>query len=207
MAETFNQIRINAGISYLRFRRYLELIFIIIMFPVILILFLLFSIMVFIDSGNRIIYKQTRIGLNGKPFIMYKFRTMRAIPKFQNNYFLHQRDRVTSFGKFLRKHRLDELPQIWNVLKGDMSLIGPRPEAIELYYYFLNAIPDYLNRTMITPGITGWAQANYAHTLTIEGNKEKLKYDIYYINHLSIKLDLIIIIKTLKVIFTGKNSE
>ncbi|MCL5990749.1 MAG: sugar transferase [Bacteroidetes bacterium] len=107
----------------------------------------------------------------------------------------------------MRKHKLDELPQVWNVMKGDMSIIGPRPEMIEAYFYFLNSIPDYSKRKIIPQGITGWAQVNYNHTLTVEGNSRKLEFDIFYINNLSLKLDLIILIKTMKTVFTGNNSE
>lgn len=207
ITEQKNNVPVNEGNNYLFLRRILEVFLLFLISPIIILLFLILSFVVFIDSRGKIIYSQVRVGKNGKPFTMYKFRTMNEMPKCQNNYFVHQKSRVTKPGNFLRKHRLDELPQVWNILKGDMSFIGPRPEIIELYFYFLNSIPEYFNRTIILPGITGWAQVNYYHTMTIEGNSEKLKYDMYYMNNISLKLDLIILLKTLKVVIIGKNSE
>ena len=205
--ESLKQININVENKYFFFRRCLELLSIFLVSPLILILFLILTFIVFIDLRRNIIYKQIRVGMNGKPFTMYKFRTMKECPKYRNDYFAHQKERVTKLGDFLRKHKLDELPQVWNVMKGDMSIIGPRPEMIEAYFYFLNSIPDYSKRKIIPQGITGWAQVNYNHTMSVEGNSRKLEFDIFYINNLSLKLDLIILIKTMKTVFTGNNSE
>ena len=207
MTEIQTQDSIIIRRNYLLIRRCIELISIVILSPILLTLFLLISVIVLIDMKKDIIYKQVRAGKNGKPFTMYKFRTMKELPRCRNNYFCHQKDRVTKFGYFLRVHRLDELPQAWNVMKGEMSFIGPRPEMIESYFYYLGSIQDYSKRTLIEQGVTGWAQVNYNHTMTMEGNKIKLNYDIYYINNVSFKLDCIILLKTLKTVITGKNSE
>ncbi len=121
---------------------------------------------------------------------------MRCCKENPDNFFIHPVDNVTKFGNFLRKHRLDEIPQLINVLKGDMSLIGPRPEIFELYLYFSNSIPYYYQRKLVLPGCTGWAQINLPHSLDLDSTKEKLDYDLQYLNNISIKIDLKILFRT-----------
>ncbi len=194
---------VNPSNLAFQLRHAIEIIFMIIISPVIIFLFLVISCLVFFDFRGKIIFKQARAGKDGQLFMMYKFRTMKDMHSGINNYFIHQDERVTRLGSFLRKHRLDEFPQLLNVLKGEMSIIGPRPEIYELYKVFSALIPKYKIRKIIPQGITGWSQVNMAHTVTIEGNIKKLEFDKFYISNLSPRMDFMIIFKTIKYMFTG----
>ena len=183
--------------AYLNRRRIIEIMLIIAVMPVMAGLCLVIAILILIDSrGGSVFFRQKRAGKDGKPFMIYKFKTMRCCEEKLDNFFTHPVENVTKFGNFLRKHRLDELPQLINVLRGDMSLIGPRPEIYELYLYFSNCIPYYYQRKLILPGCTGWAQINLPHSLDLDSTKEKLDYDLYYLNNISIKLDIMILFRT-----------
>lgn len=170
--------------------------------------FLLFiSLLIKIDSPGTIFYSQTRIGRGGKPFRLWKIRTMVLDADKNNVYWTTDNDtRITRCGKFLRKVRIDEAPQLVNILKGDMSLIGPRPEAVNLVEMYQKNIPYYMMRHMVTPGITGWAQINYPYGNSIEDTREKLKYDFYYIKNRSLILDAIILLRTIRTVLTGKGA-
>lgn len=152
------------------------------------------------DSPGNAIYKQERLGLKGKPFVLYKFRSMRQDAEKNGAQWATDNDpRVTPFGKKLRATRLDELPQLWNILKGDMSVVGPRPERECFYYEFEKDVPDFWDRLQIMPGLTGWAQINGGYELT---PAQKLVYDKEYMQKRSLLMDAKIILKTIKVVFT-----
>jgi exopolysaccharide biosynthesis polyprenyl glycosylphosphotransferase len=158
------------------------------------------------DSGRPAIFRQTRVGCENRPFTIYKFRTMYALPAGrQDDLYARAKDpRITPLGRWLRKLRLDELPQLINVLKGDMSLIGPRAEWIRCVERYEGKIPSYHLRHLVKPGITGWAQVNYPYGESEEDALQKLKYDLYYIRHYSLRLDAMIVLKTLHIMLWGK---
>jgi exopolysaccharide biosynthesis polyprenyl glycosylphosphotransferase len=160
---------------------------------------------IFFNRGS-LFYSQVRVGLHNRPFTIYKFRTM--IPDAEKNtgaVWAHQNDaRITFFGKWLRKTRLDELPQFWNILSGEMNLIGPRPERPEFVEKLLKTIPFYNTRHIVKPGITGWAQVNYKYGSNESDSLRKLQYDLFYIKYRSILLDMIILLRTLGVVVKFK---
>ncbi len=161
------------------------------------------ALLIKLTSKGNVFYKQKRVGLNGKEFILYKFRTMvKDASKLGEAWTLKNDNRITPVGRWLRKYRLDELPQLINILKGEMSLIGPRPEAVELVAKFKKEIPFYEYRYLVKPGISGWAQVNFENTCSVEGAFEKLQYDLYWIKNKNIFLDLLIFFKSIKVIVT-----
>jgi exopolysaccharide biosynthesis polyprenyl glycosylphosphotransferase len=167
-------------------------------------LFLLIALAIRIVDGAPIFYSQLRIGIYQHPFILHKFRTMRVGSDQQDRYTREGDSRVTRIGSFLRKTRLDELPQLWNVLLGDMSMIGPRAEWVKLVADYEKEIPHYHFRHLVKPGITGWAQVNYPYGASLEDTLEKLSYDLHYIRNFSMRLDAEVVLKTLYVIFFGK---
>ncbi len=152
-----------------------------------------------LDSGLPVFYSQERLGKGGSVFRIYKFRTMRQDAEMDGKPRLAQKHdpRITRVGNFLRVTRLDELPQFWNVLRGDMSLVGPRAERPELVAEFQKQIPFYRARLLVKPGLTGWAQVNYGYVATVEDTAVKLEYDLYYIKHRSLWLDVFIILRTI----------
>jgi len=160
------------------------------------------AIAVRLESPGGVLYRQERVGLNGRTFMLLKFRSMRAdaekdgVPQWA----AVNDQRVTRVGAFIRKVRIDEIPQIVNVLKGDMSFIGPRPERAFFVEELRQAIPYYFERHRVKPGISGWAQLNYPYGASIEDAKEKFQYDLYYIKNYSLFLDLIVLIQTVRVI-------
>ncbi|MGL5905032.1 MAG: sugar transferase, partial [Cetobacterium sp.] len=155
--------------------------------------------------SNPAFFKQNRIGISGEVFQIVKFRSMRLHdPNEHSKYASEKDDRITAVGKFIRKTRLDELPQIINVLNGDMSFVGPRPEWDELGRDYEKKINMYKLRYAVKPGLTGWAQVMYPYGASLDDAKKKLEYDIYYIKHQNIALDIIILFKTVKVVLFGK---
>ena len=151
------------------------------------------------------IYTQKRVGLNGRVFKIYKLRSMYIDAEKDGPKWASENDeRITKVGRIIRKTRIDELPQLVNILKRDMSIIGPRPERPELIKDFIKYIPDFNDRLLVKPGITGWAQVNGGYSLT---PKEKLEFDKYYIQNRGFKLDLLIIVKTIIVIFTRNGAR
>jgi len=163
---------------------------------------------ILVDSGRPIFYKQIRLGKGGQQYNMIKFRTMRqdAEPDGQPQWAEENDRRATRFGRFLRKTHLDEIPQFINVLRGEMSLVGPRAERPELVDWFQQHVPFYRARLLVKPGITGWAQVNQSYAATIDETIEKLEYDLYYITHRSIWMDLRVILRTPKMVlgFRGR---
>lgn len=170
---------------------------------------LITAIVIRLDSPGPILFRQKRVGYRGKEFTVIKFRTMRASsapPESASIDDLITRpedNRITTVGRFLRFSRIDELPQLINILRGDMSLIGPRPEATGLSEWYKADVPFYRYRHIVKPGITGWAQVNQGHVAGIDDIKTKLQYDFYYIRNFSIWLDILIVMKTVKTMLTG----
>ena len=164
-------------------------------------LFPIIAILVKLDSKGPVYYKQERWGVNNQPIICYKFRTMQ-VNKSEDDFEQTTRNdpRVTSLGKILRKFSLDELPQFINVLKGDMAIIGPRPERPVFVEQIAASIPLYQTRHVIKPGLTGWAQVNYPYGTNLEDSLMKLRYDLYYIKHRSLFLDVNIVVKTMSTV-------
>ena len=152
------------------------------------------------SPDGPILFKQNRIGKNNKSFICYKLRSMKTNIDFVNHYEQENDPRVFKWGKFMRKTRIDELPQLWNVIKGDLHLIGPRAEWDELVKKYEKKIPYYHNRHINAPGITGWAQVNYPYGVNSKDSYQKLMYDLYYYKHWSIWFEIKIIFHTIKVI-------
>lgn len=160
-------------------------------------------------SSGPAVFRQERIGQNGKPFVMMKFRSMYEDAEARTGpvWATENDPRITPFGRFLRKSRLDEIPQFINVLKGEMSLVGPRPERAHFIETLRKEIPWYVRRIKMKPGITGWAQVKHKYDATIEDVKQKVTYDLYYFENMSIALDLKIILRTVLVVFTGKGAH
>lgn len=156
------------------------------------------ALLIYSDSPGSIFYSQIRVGLNGRPYRIYKLRSMEPNAESETGAVFAQKNdmRVTRAGKFMRKTRLDELPQLWNILKGDMSMIGPRPERPEHVERLQEKIPFYRTRHIIRPGVTGWAQVKYGYGATDDDALVKLQYDLYYIRHQSLLLDFGILIRT-----------
>jgi len=161
-----------------------------------------------LSSPGPIFFRQTRVGLRGRPFSVIKFRTMRQDAEANGAVWATKNDsRVTSLGRFMRKTRLDEIPQLWNVLRGEMGFVGPRPERPEFVNWLTSEIPFYELRHIIRPGITGWAQVRYQYGASLEETKRKLEYDLYYVKHLSIGLDLLIMFETIKTIVLRRGAQ
>ena len=179
----------------------LALILMVILSPLALIV----SIIIKLESKGPVIFKQMRIGENMRPFKVYKFRSMRLHdPEKYSKYTLDNDSRVTKFGKFIRKTRIDELPQLWNILKGTMSFVGPRPEWDILAKDYARQIHYYNLRHLIKPGITGWAQVMFPYGESLDDAKKKLEYDLYYLKHQDFILDVLVVAKTAKAVFFGK---
>jgi exopolysaccharide biosynthesis polyprenyl glycosylphosphotransferase len=162
-----------------------------------------------LDSRGPVLYRQRRVGLGGKVFYCFKFRTMRQDAEADTGATWATDDdpRITKVGKFLRASRLDEIPQLWCVLRGDMGFVGPRPERPEFVEWLAKQIPFYAVRSAVRPGITGWAQIRYKYGNTAEDAKEKLQYDLYYIKNMSIGLDIMIMFQTIKIVLLGRGAQ
>ncbi len=172
-------------------------------------LIILIALLTKITSPGPVLYRQVRVGEREKLFVLYKFRTMRRDAEDSTGaVWARENDpRVTMLGGFLRKTRLDEIPQLYNVLKGDMSFIGPRPERPEFIEELKRIIPFYSERHFVKPGLTGWAQVKYPYGASVEDAIEKLRYDLYYIKNMSWHLDILIILETIKVVMIGKGGR
>ncbi|MDY7096652.1 MAG: sugar transferase [Pseudomonadota bacterium] len=171
------------------------------------------TILIWLEDRDSPFYIQTRTGFGGRPFRMYKFRSMtNRAPKSgeaaRNDAITQDDDaRITKIGGFIRKYRFDELPQLFNVLKGEMSLIGPRPEANALAEWYEENLAFYSYRNIVKPGLTGWAQVNQGHVATLEDIDVKLQYDFYYIKYFSFWLDVLIVMRTIHTVLTGFGSK
>lgn len=163
------------------------------------------AIIVKIESKGPVFFSQNRIGLGNETFQIYKFRSMRLHDENAHSKYAQDGDnRITKFGGFMRKTRIDELPQLWNVIKGDMSFIGPRAEWDKLCYEYMEKIPFYNIRHSVKPGLTGWAQVRYPYGMGVEDALEKLTYDLYYIKHQNLAFDIMILFQTVKIVVFGR---
>jgi len=163
------------------------------------------AILIKVESAGPIFYKQERVGKNGQPFILMKFRSMRVdAEKAGPVWASKDDDRTTRVGKIIRKLRIDEIPQFWNIVRGDMDFVGPRPERQHFVSQLAQEIPYYEQRHLIAPGLTGWAQIKYPYGASIEDARQKLQYDLYYIKNQSLVLDGIILFETIKIILFGR---
>lgn len=173
--------------------------------PVILIT----AIAIKLDSRGPVFFKQERIGENGRIFKVYKFRSMRTDAELNSGPVWAQEDdpRITRVGRIIRNLRIDEIPQMWNVLKGNMSFVGPRPERPHFVNELRKIVPYYDQRHTVRPGITGWAQVLYPYGASEEDALQKLKYDLYYVKHMSVVMDLLIVVKTIKIVLFGRGSR
>jgi sugar transferase (PEP-CTERM system associated) len=177
-------------------------------------LFLMSPVMVLVTAaiklteGGPILYSQVRMGKEGRPFTLYKFRSMRPDAETETGpiWSTAGDPRVTRLGRFLRRTRLDELPQLWNVLRGDMSIVGPRPERPEFVEELTRQIPYYSQRHAVRPGVTGWAQVRHTYAASVEDSLEKLQYDLFYIKHLSVAFDVFIVLETIKTVLVRAGS-
>ena len=189
-------------------KRILDIVLSLIMLLLSLPIMLITAVAILLESGAPVLYRQERVGHRGEPFVLFKFRSMGTDAEdngavWARNY----DDRVTRVGGIIRKFRIDELPQLFNVLKGDMSFVGPRPERPEFVAELVAAIPYYDLRHYIKPGITGWAQVSYPYGASIKDAREKLQYDLYYLKNYTIFLDLNILLQTIQVILWGKGAR
>jgi lipopolysaccharide/colanic/teichoic acid biosynthesis glycosyltransferase len=192
-------------IAYIIIKTVVDYIAAIILIIVLSPLFLVLSICIACDSKGPVIYKQERLGKNGRPFMLYKFRTMCIDAEKDGAQWADMDDpRATRFGKFLRKKRLDELPQFINVLRHEMSFVGPRPEREIFHNEFVKTVPDFDVRLSVLPGITGFAQISGGYELS---PSEKLVYDIAYIEKRSLKLDVFIVLRTIRVMFSHEGAR
>jgi lipopolysaccharide/colanic/teichoic acid biosynthesis glycosyltransferase len=192
---------------YLRFKRVLDVGLVVVTLPLLLPLLAASALIVLVADGRPVFFRQARVGMGGRIFAVVKFRTMRNAAnddEVEAAHFTIDGDpRVTRLGAVLRRFRIDELPQIWNILRGEMSWIGPRPEALPLAEWYEEQIPFYSYRHIVRPGISGWAAVNQGNVAEIEEATAKLQYDFYYIKHFSLWLDLLITAKTVHTVLTG----
>jgi sugar transferase (PEP-CTERM system associated) len=170
--------------------------------------FVLVALAILIETGRPILFRQERTGMKGKVFDILKFRSMRQDAEANGPVWAATRDsRITAVGGFIRKYRLDELPQLFNVLRGEMSIVGPRPERPFFCELLAEKIPFYNLRHYVRPGITGWAQVKYHYSATVEETKAKLEHDLFYVKHFSLMLDVAIVLETAKVMLNGHGSK
>ncbi|HUL71532.1 MAG TPA: TIGR03013 family XrtA/PEP-CTERM system glycosyltransferase [Vicinamibacterales bacterium] len=190
-------------------KRLLDVVFAILLIALTGPIMLLVALLVRLTSKGPALYHQKRVGLNGHVFEVHKFRSMRTDAEAGTGAVWARANdsRVTPIGRFLRRTRLDELPQLWNVLKGDMSLVGPRPERPEFVADLTEKIPFYGFRHVVRPGLTGWAQVRYTYGASVEDALEKLQYDLFYIKHLSVSFDLFVLFSTVKTVILRRGAQ
>jgi lipopolysaccharide/colanic/teichoic acid biosynthesis glycosyltransferase len=192
--------------QYLVVRRGIELAFTVLFLPLILPVLAIVALLVRLDSQGPVFFLQTRIGRRGRPFRMIKFRTMydgAGGPSFTNA----SDSRITRIGRYLRPCRLDELPQVFNILRGEMSWVGPRPEAASLEKGYVRDIEYFALRSIVRPGVTGWAQINQGYAHEADAMRAKLEYDLYFLKHCSLWLDMVIVLRTFAVVFRGTGAR
>jgi lipopolysaccharide/colanic/teichoic acid biosynthesis glycosyltransferase len=196
--------------GYFHLKGLVDFIFAVVLLSAALPLMAVIAAAIRLDSRGPVLFRQKRVGHAGKPIIVYKFRTMRPVSADDERRAAmtdDADDRVTRIGRVLRNLRLDELPQIINILKWQMSWIGPRPEAEVLSRWYTSEIPFYRYRHVVKPGITGWAQVNQGHVAEVEQVHRKLQYDFYYIKYFSPWLDVLIVFRTIKTMLTGSGAR
>jgi lipopolysaccharide/colanic/teichoic acid biosynthesis glycosyltransferase len=198
------------AMGYFHLKTLIDVAFAVAVLPFLLPIMAVIAIAIRLDSPGPVLFRQKRVGYAGKSIIAYKFRSMRPCTDLDDRSAAMTKDdddRITDVGRVIRKLRLDELPQIWNVLKLQMSWIGPRPEAEILSTWYTNEIPFYRYRHVVKPGISGWAQVNQGHVAEVQQVHRKLQYDFYYIKYFSPWLDLLIFVRTIKTMLTGFGSR
>lgn len=196
------------GIVYAKVKRVVDVVAAVILLPLLIPFLLLVALAIRVDSPGSVLFRQQRMGYRGRTFTMFKFRSMRdrSGPDRDPRLAAVTQDddhRVTRVGKYLRRYRIDELPQIINVLRGEMSWIGPRPEAVPLSLWYEKELPFYRYRHIVRPGITGWAQVSQGHVAEVDDVLWKLHYDFYYIKNFSFWVDVLIVARTIRTVFTG----
>ena len=198
------------NVPYMTTKRIVDLVTSILLLPFCAVFFPIIAMLIKLDSKGDAFFVQERMGFRGETFPMIKFRTMRERSALDEENAMRSDamtksddDRITKLGRFLRRTRIDELPQVVNVLRGEMSWIGPRPEAISLSKWYESELPFYSYRHIVRPGITGWAQVNQGHVTDVEDVHGKLRFDFYYVKNISLWLDFLIVLKTFRVILTG----
>ncbi len=205
LLENIDYSMVRGSMFFNLYQRLLDIVLSLIGLVIGLPIIVIFGILIKIEDNGPITYKQERMGKGGSRFYIYKLRSMRTdAEKFGAQWAEKDDPRITKVGNFIRKTRVDELPQLFNILKGDMSIIGPRPERPSFTEEFNNDIPGFINRLAIKPGLTGWAQVNGGYDIT---PKQKLIEDMYYIKNRSILLDFKILFKTVKVVLTGDGAR
>lgn len=195
--------------GYFHLKGLIDFVFALMLLPIVLPLMGAIAVAIKLDSNGPVLFRQERVGHAGSNIIVYKFRTMRELDRDNKHRgeLMVDEDRITRVGRFLRRHRLDELPQIFNILKWEMSWIGPRPEAELLSVWYADEIPFYRYRHVVKPGISGWAQVNQGHVAGVDDVYVKLQYDFYYVKYFSPWLDLLIFLRTIKTMLTGFGSR
>ena len=200
-----NEISVKGGIVFEVIKRTFDILLSTLGLVCLILPMALISILIRVESPGPIIYRQERLGYRGKPFILYKFRSMHIDAEINGPKWADKDDdRATKVGAFLRKTRLDELPQLWNILCGEMSFVGPRPEREYFYNIFETYIPHFGLRMLVKPGLTGWAQVNGGYDL---GPEEKIVYDLEYITKRSFGMDIRCMLKTVKLVFTHEGAR
>ena len=190
---------------YSKIRRVIDFIISLLSLVIVIPIILITSIFIMLESPGNPFYVQSRMGFMGKEFNLIKLRSMRTDAEKNGAQWADKNDsRITKVGRFIRKTRIDELPQIFNVLKGEMSIIGPRPERQIFVEEFVKYIPDFPKRLEVKPGLTGWAQVNGGYEITPE---EKLRLDLFYIENRRFLLDVKIVLRTIQIIFTGEGAR
>jgi len=191
----------------LAFGHALSLVVSLIALAVLLPLFALIALAIKLDSPGPVFFVQSRVGLRGRPLQLLKFRTMHPVDRSASEWVCDNCDRITRVGQWLRRYRLDELPQLVNVLQGEMNLVGPRPHPVSNFELFKQHIPYYWLRSVVRPGLTGWAQVRQGYANGLEEETEKMRHDLYYIKHMSAWLDLRILFSTVQTIVLGHGSS
>ncbi|NNC72968.1 MAG: sugar transferase [Sphingomonadaceae bacterium] len=196
------------SLSYRKVKRGFDLLICLIAAPFALVVMAIVAALIKMEASGPVLFRQVRVGFRGDVFEVVKFRTMRhqaESEEISRDAAITSKDdpRITPLGKFLRRTRIDELPQIWNILRGEMSWIGPRPEAVALARWYEEEIPFYSYRHIVRPGITGWAQVNQVHVTELDDVHAKLQFDFFYIKNFSYWLDILILVRTLKVVLGG----
>jgi sugar transferase (PEP-CTERM system associated) len=192
-----------------RMRRLFDIVLATVGFVVTAPVLLLTALAIRLEDGGTVLYRQQRIGLDGRPFMLFKFRSMREDAESDGtpSWAVERDSRVTKTGRIIRKLRIDELPQLWNMMRGDMTLIGPRPERPYFVRQLSEAIPFYDYRHAVRPGITGWAQVSFRYGASLEDTRRKLSYDLYYIKNRGLLLDIAILLMTVSVVLRGKGAR
>lgn len=193
--------------AYLRLKRLVDVLLVMVTLPVTLLAAAAAALAILICDGRPILFRQVRVGFHGDRFVMLKFRTMRHGAESGRPFTVENDDRVTRLGRVLRRFRIDELPQIVNILRGEMSWIGPRPESLGLAEWYEREVPFYSYRHIVRPGITGWAQVHQGNVAEVQAATAKLHYDFYYIKYFSPWLDVLVVTKTIPTLMTGFGSR